>query len=194
MIRKALPGHITLVVTPHKSNLLENKEPKFDRVELKRIQSTLASSTPAGAELHVINATFDRLYVRAHLDVEHKSHIEPVNTALCSSLSVWTASSHLQRFGWSINLSELQAELESHALVREVHGLSVLSLGRHGYQNFSLLDTAREGAQDVFASAPWALPVSANIHQLRPTQLGKNHLPQPIGVGQLIIGETLAVG
>ena len=205
------PGHQTLVVARRASQVRAAngtqidpaswQAPQFDAIDLEEIRAYVAARLASDVQLHVINASYDRLYVRAWLTLADPSRLQTINMDLRDHLSVWHAPRRLQRFGWSLSLGSVRAFLDSHAHVQGVHGVSLFQLGALGGQTYDLEDTARAEASENTAernqilrpSRPWALPLSAPEHPLGLADPSPFHRAQPSGVGLLEVGQNLVV-
>jgi hypothetical protein len=202
------PGKMTLVVlrtpepgaSPHAPCL-------FDVAALEQIRAAIAPLAPEFTQIDVVNPAFERLQVRARIQIraerEHGAMAQRLKEEIGRYLSVWTAPAGLQRFGWRLNVQLLRAHITQLSYVRRVTAFSVLHLAGDDHQCHELLDTAqtlrdrRGGAYGplIRPRAPWALPLAAPDHFLSLTEADlPDETPVAAGIGALSVGEMLIVG
>lgn len=202
------PGQMTLVAlrtpepgaAPHAPCL-------FDVAALEQIRAFIAPLAPEFTRIDVVNPAFERLQVRARIQIraerEHGAMAQRLKDEINRYLSVWTAPAALQRFGWRLNVQLLRAHITQLSYVRRVTAFSVLHLAGDDHQCHELLDTAqtkrdqRGGAYGplIRPRAPWALPLAAPDHFLSLTEADlSDETPVAAGIGALSVGEMLIVG
>ncbi|MEM7490234.1 MAG: hypothetical protein AAF390_14025, partial [Pseudomonadota bacterium] len=195
------PGHVTLVVVrgPGEADATAVPQPRFfDIATLGRIEAFLARRASDMARIEVVNPSFERLQVRAKVELEaHRSDgamAQQVRRDLGRALSVWTADETLARFGWSLDLQGLRARIAALPAVRGLTDLSVLHLAGDDARTYRLGDTARGPGVALRPRAPWGLPLSAPDHVLKILPGLEDRRPAPSGIGRLAVGDMLVVG
>ncbi|MEP1613567.1 MAG: hypothetical protein ABJL72_16815 [Roseobacter sp.] len=201
------PGHVTLVVTrkPAIEDMTRRPQPAlFDVTTLEQIRSWLQRYCNETIRLDVVNPTFERLQVRAKIalstDREDGAMAQVLRHELTRSLSVWTAPPTLQRFGWSLNMHMLRAQIAGMQYVEKVSDFSVLHLAGDDSRTFQLLDTAQEhrDPRGIYGPGlrprfPWSLPLSAANHTLTILPELSEETASAAGIGSLALGDMLIV-
>ncbi len=199
------PGHLTVVVVPHPPQLAPGAAPVarlFDPLVLRRIEGYLRARAPHQARIRVRNPGYEILQLRGRVRFDappgEGALAQRLREDLARHLTVWTAPPGLGRFGWSLNLGALHAEIEALPYVDRVTGFSALHLVRDDQGDYALHDTATlgdrsEGEIRLRAAEPWGLPLSAADHILTSTLDPAAREAQPTGIGGLRVGEMLIV-
>ncbi|MGY6633417.1 MAG: hypothetical protein ACXIU8_06680 [Alkalilacustris sp.] len=198
-------GHLSVVVVPHPPRLEPGAPPiprLFDPLLLRRIEAHLRARAPHGARIRVRNPGYEVLQLRGRIRFEASAGegalAQRLREDMARRLTVWTAPSALGRFGWSLNLGALHAEIEALPYVDRVTAFSVLHLVRNDHGDHVLHDTATlggrsEGEIRLRAAEPWGLPLSAADHILTSTIDPDPRDAEPTGIGGLRVGEMLIV-
>ncbi len=199
------PGHLTVVAVPHPPRLEPGAPPVarlFDPLLLRRIEAHLRARAPAQARIRVRNPGYEILQLRGRIRFETSAGegalAQRLRQDMARHLTVWTAPPGLGRFGWSLNLGALHAEIEALPYVDRVTEFSVLHLVRDDRGDHVLHDTATlegrsEGEIRLRAAEPWGLPLSAADHILTSTLDPAPRDARPTGIGGLRVGEMLIV-
>lgn len=177
----------------------------FDVASLAQMQSALAELASEFADLEVVNPSFERLQVRAKIELDRNlvegAMAKKLKTEIAHYLSVWTAPPALHRFGWRLNAQLLRAHLADLPFVKGITEFSVLHLAGNDSDRFELLDTAQDTRDRrglygpvVRPRAPWSLPLSARDHMLNLVYDLTDETPIAAGVGGLSVGDMLIVG
>ena len=155
-------------------------------------------------KLDVVNPTFDRLQVRAKLQIsanrENGAMTQMLRRDLTRYLSVWTAEPALRRFGWALNVQMLRAHIEALDYVEKITDFSVLHMSGNDAHRYQLLDTAQNKRDPrgpygpvLRPRFPWSLPLSTPEHVLTILNNLKDEQPTAAGIGSLSLGEMLIV-
>ncbi|MGY6412329.1 MAG: hypothetical protein ACXIUV_15055 [Alkalilacustris sp.] len=206
---RAAAGHLTVVVVPHPPPPVPGAAPAarlFDPLLLRRIEAFLRARAPHQARIRVRNPGYEVLQLRGQVRFDAPEGAgalaQRLREEVTRRLTVWTAPEGpgrgLGRFGWSLNLGALHAEIEALPYVDRVTALSALHLVRDDGGDHVLHDTATlsdrsEGEIRLRAAEPWGLPLSAADHILTSTLDATARAARPTGIGGLRVGEMLIV-
>jgi hypothetical protein len=174
----------------------------FDPLLLRRIEAYLHARAPKEARIRVRNPGYEILQLRGRVCFDgggaEGALAQRLRQDMARHLTVWTAPRALGRFGWSLNIGALHAEIEALPYVDRVTQFSVLHLVRDDRGDHVLYDTAIHDPRDkgeirLRAAEPWGLPLSAADHILTSTTDPAPREARPTGIGGLPVGEMLIV-
>ncbi|WP_296426457.1 hypothetical protein [Yoonia sp.] len=202
------PGCTTVVVVRHPAaadapQAAIGQERRFDAGTLEKIRAFLGKHGPENARYEVVNPAFDRLHVRAAIRfapfLDDGAIASKLQRHLSSLLSVWTATDDLSRFGWSLNVPMLRAQIAALDDVIDVTDFSVLHFIADDTGSYRLCDTAQSDARGplgsiIRPSRPWALALSTSDHSISAVERNQPITPTQSGIGRLRIGDMLIVG
>jgi hypothetical protein len=198
-------GYLTVVVVPHPPQLSPGEAPVarlFDPILLRRIEGYLHARAPREARIRVRNPGYEILQLRGRVRFDASGAegalAQRLRQDMVRHLTVWTAPPAFGRFGWSLNIGSLHAEMEALPYVERVTEFSVLHLVSDDGGNHVLHDTATHdpkagGEIRLRAAEPWGLPLSAADHILTSTTDPAPRDARPTGIGGLRLGEMLIV-
>ncbi len=213
-------GAVTVVVVPHppKDAALSPAQPAlFDILTLRRIEKMLAAKSSPFCQYQVRNPSFEHLQVRAQVafipTVNSGTLASRLKLAMSGVLSVWTGMDGMTDFGWSIDLDELGAFVQSRDYVQKLHDISVLHLVHEAGDvhqadgdGYRLFDTKRldldakdpSNPQYIGARDPYSLPLPMADHAISVLRhTAELNAPaggvRAAGIGALSLGETLVV-
>jgi hypothetical protein len=198
-------GHLAVVVVPHAPQL-EPGAPifgrLFDPLLLRRIEAYLHARAPQEARIRVRNPGYEILQLRGRVRFDgggtEGALAQRLRQDMAAHLTVWTAPRTLGRFGWSLNIGALHAEIEALPYVDRLTEFSVLHLvrddrGDHVLHDTAIHDPQAKGEIGLRAAEPWGLPLSAADHILTSTTDRAPRDARPTGIGGLRVGEMLIV-
>ena len=202
------PGAVTVVIVRHPPDFSAAQNPRaqeryFDVGTLEKVRAYLQRHGADAAQYEVVNPAFDRLHVRAAVRFvpfkDDGAMSSKLQQYLQQNLSVWTAPDDLARFGWSLNVPMLKAQIAAHPDVVDVTDFSVLHFVANDTGHYALTDTAQADGRGplgavIRPSRPWALPLSAADHSISASERSQPVLPSQSGIGRLRIGDMLIVG
>lgn len=220
------PGAVCVVVVPHPPGMARAGAPQtprpqlFDPGMLRNIEAFLAARMPIGASVSVRNPSYEILQLRGTVRFDalgdNGARALRLRQDMAQALSVWTAAPDLGRFGWSLNVESLRAEIERLPYVDVISGFSVLQLVCDHTGSYHLFDTAtadfrapaspvpagaggearprlRNGSVRLSAAEPWGLPLSAPDHVFHAATDLRHRDARPAGIGALRVGEMLII-
>ena len=201
--RHHVPGAITLVIVP-RNRFADHAAPRpqlFDASLLRDVANFIQARLPIGARLNVRNPSYELLQVRAHVRFDAQgddgARALRLRDYVARALSIWTASSDLGRFGWSLNVDALRADIAALPSVAAVTGFSVLQLVCDRNDAYHLFDSAtaqsRDGGVRLASAEPWGLPLAARDHDFQVITDLRHREPRPTGIGALRVGDMLIV-
>ncbi len=202
------PGWATVVVVRHPPERtatprLIAQERLFDAGTLEKIRAFVHRHAAPNAQYEVVNPAFDRLHVRASVRFvpfqDDGAMANKLQNHLAQSLSVWAAGDDLSRFGWSLNVSMLRAQIADMKDVLDVTDFSVLHFIADDTNSYSLADTAQSDGRGplgtiIRPSRPWALPLSSREHAITAIERSQPIEATQSGIGRLRIGDMMIVG
>ena len=201
------PGAATVVVVRHPPTAALQvplgQERMFDAGTLDKIRDFLQRHGPETASFEVVNPAFDRLHVRAAVRFapfkDDGALASKLQRHLSDALSVWTGAADLARFGWSLDVPMLRAQIAALDDVRDVTDFSVLHFVADDHGNYRLADTAQSDQRGALGSVirpsrPWALPLSTRDHAISTVERIQPITPTQSGIGRLRVGDMLIVG
>ncbi|WP_047258575.1 baseplate J/gp47 family protein [Chromobacterium subtsugae] len=196
----ASPGSVLVAVLPFpgQGQLFSSTDaPKLDAAALDEMQAYLQARAPAGAQVRVRNATYERVQARCTLRLSPGSHpgeaLRRLNQQLVEYLSPWHETGLAADFDWSLRAEDLEAFLRAQPGVEEVGRLSLLHVVRNDKQFNVLSDTAANaGVRLLRPAQPWSLLLPLGQHLL---ELSEQARPAPpTGVDKLEVGSTFIIG
>lgn len=210
---KVAAGKMLVVVIPHPPEDVETPQPRmFDVLTLDRIHEKLADRVSPFATLVVRNPSFEQLQVRATVAFDQVGGIDALRRRLGMEISrrltFWTAPEPLDGLGWSLDLSNLRAFIETRDYVRRVKTLQLIQLVHRNHEQrldgndrYQLYDSAAiEKEPAAIKTEPvrisyaeiWSLPI-AFPHHIILDESAEQTAAVHAGIGQLAIGEALVV-
>jgi hypothetical protein len=193
---------------------------QLDALAIEEIAEFLPPLASPHATIRVHNATYERIQVRCEVDLSTGARfgdtLRRLNGKIVDYLSPWRKGGHPASFDWVIRADDLEAAIRNVQGVRDVSGLSLISVrevvpsARPGPRRdlFDFGDTAvtesRTDQPVIRARWPWtlALPVAEHLVSLQggvparptPTGLAVPGIVADATVGGLEIGSTFIVG
>lgn len=199
---------VVVVPAPRQGAVFDaTQAPRLDAATLAAMQAHLQARAPAGSQVLVRNAAFERLQVRCALTLAPGVHtgaaLRALNRRLVEYLSPWRPGGLGPDFDWEVCANELEALLRAQAEVAQVGPLSLLHIVSNDSRFHALRDTASDTASEVAdANArrvrpiqPWSLVLPTPSHLLEPCEAaGAEAAARVTGIQQLQIGNTFIVG
>ncbi|TDX32517.1 hypothetical protein [Rhodovulum visakhapatnamense] len=202
------PGRATVVLVRRPPEPTDGAPPPprelyFDVGKLERVRAWLQAHACPFAGFDVVNPAFDRLQVRARIRfapfLNDGALAFRLRQDLIARLSVWTAAPEIARFGWSLNVALLRAQIAALDYVEDVTDFSVLHFAADDSGVHRLADTAQIDGRGphgpvIRPSRPWALALSASDHALAAATARSGIEATQSGIGRLRVGDMLIVG
>ena len=143
--RRPMPGNVMIVVVP--SVRADSLSPRFDAVELGRIQTFVESVASPCVKVHVRNPAYEKIQIRCAVRFRFSDapglQVNRLNSEIVRFLSPWDNTGYKARFGWRIRSEDVQSFILSLDFVEFVTDFSILHLTDDGHGNYRLADTAR---------------------------------------------------
>ncbi|SBS31961.1 hypothetical protein MSP8886_02294 [Marinomonas spartinae] len=191
------PGRVLLIVTPRKTECQHSPcQPKMvDATALLSIRNMLQSVGRQGLQIEVRNPGYEKIQVRCrvsfHAGVHHGLALRQLNYAIHCALCPWQENSMNQGLGWQLSLNKLASFINQQPNVANVSGISVLKISQQ-QTRYALQDSAST-QQPIKAQYPWYLLIPREHHYIQIENDSITMLPEPTGIGELIIGEEFII-
>lgn len=180
--------------------------PRFNAVELRRMQQRLQDLAPPFARVQVRNAEHERIQVRCALrladDEAEGPLLQRCERAVWDFLSPWVPGGLDSRFGWVLRAEDVEARLREVPGVSAVSALSLLQISRDARRRYRLGDSARMASADPNATPqvvlrpvlPWGLPLPMEQHLIT-AHRGQSEGPATaVGISDLAVGSNFIIG
>jgi len=209
------PGHVLLVLLPAARGMDDIADlggPRLNSIALRRITDELQALASPAVRLRVINARYEHIQVRCALRIRagHQPGLalRAIDRAITDFLSPWRDGGLQARFGWQLDLDEVETRIRAIDLVEDIAGLSLLHFteyananGTIGYQLRDTAVAAPDAAPDaarlltVHAQSPCSIAIPMDHHLLEPYDARPSAgRPTPTGIAGLGVGATFIVG
>ncbi|MFM2483670.1 hypothetical protein [Celerinatantimonas yamalensis] len=193
-----VPGHVLIIVTPQPIHCQHNPciPVTISSAKLLAIRDYLQSVSRSGCQVEVRHPGYERIQVRCQVTLKVGTHhglaLRHLNYAISEHLCPWKNDTANLGLGWQLSLSKLVAFISQFPFVSHVTGLSVLKISQLQQTNYQLQDSA-SSEPTIAAEYPWYILLPAEHHHIQVTPQPLEISPQPVGVGQLTIGEQFII-
>lgn len=218
--QKPSPGSVLIVVIPRLpvSATPVVFDPMLDAISLKRVRDFVRAHSSPQVFVEVRNPVYERIVVRCMVRLQPNAmrqqgyYLGLLNQALVDYISPWSKAGVAPRFGWQLQLDEVEAFIRRQYYVAYVTQVSMLHLTQDQVGKYQLDDTApaaRKGPGDasgqtasrqaagrtIYPRYPWsiAIPDTANIIELYESATDRDVAPKMTGLGKLVLGNTFVV-
>ncbi|CAG8999764.1 MAG: hypothetical protein CENE_01743 [Candidatus Celerinatantimonas neptuna] len=195
---KNVPGHVLIIVSPKAVHCHHTpcETITISSATLLAIQHFLQSVSRSACQIEVRNPGYETIEVHCHVAFESGTHhglaLRKLEYAINQYLCPWQPDNGNQGLGWQLSLAKLTAFISQFPQVTKVSGLSVLKISQRGSIDYHLQDSAAT-QQPIQAMYPWYLLLPAEHHSIQVMSKGQISQPQPVGIGELIVGEQFIV-
>jgi hypothetical protein len=189
-------GTIYLAVTPRLEDIAE-REPRLPQHVLRKIEAYVRSHTSVFVkDIHVMNPVYETLKIFANvefsLDGDAAGYIEALKGALSQHLQRWRGkpANAMPIGSGQIQSYEIALFIQQQPYVNRLHSLRLLHTYRteEGYVSRWISKEDR-----AYASAPWAVLISAEQHSIVPVDPGKKDFIDE-GIRNLTVGSDFVMG
>lgn len=195
---KDVPGHILIIVSPKAIHCHHTpcKTATISSATLLAIRHFLQSVSRSGCHIEVRNPGYETIEVHCQVTFEAGTHhglaLRQLEYAMNQYLCPWQSDNGNQGLGWQLSQAKLTAFISQFPHVTKVSGLSVLKISQLGSIDYHLQDSAAT-QQPIQAMYPWYLLLPAEHHSIQVMSKGQISQPQPVGIGELVVGEQFIV-
>jgi hypothetical protein len=210
------PGSVLIVVIPRLPDSATPVvfDPMLDAISLKRVHDYVRAHSSPQVMVEVRNPVYERIVVRCMVRLQPNAmrqqgyYLGLLNQALIDYISPWSKAGVAPRFGWQLQLDEVEAFIRRQYYVAYVTQVSMLHLSQDQAGRYQLDDTARavpNGQGDassqtalgrtIYPRYPWsiAIPDTANIIELYDSSANRGVAAKMTGLGKLVLGNTFVV-
>jgi len=198
--KSAQPGHLQLIVIPKLQGDMKDQGMGLNSVELTEIQQRLQSVSANGVAIHVANASYEFVQVRAavsfHEPMNSGEWLKRLNKDVSLFISPWSEIGQQTSLGWRLLTREVERFIAKLSYVDSVTQLSLVKVFETSENEniYQLKDTARRETDELAAEFPWTLPMPATHHEFfildEQPSTGE---PEPVGIDTLEIGNTFVI-
>lgn len=192
------PGRLLIIVAPKIEHCRHSpcQRGEFSSALLLKIRDYLLTKSGNDCQIEVRNPGYETLQVRVQITFESEYHqaaeVRRLEQQINQYLCPWHNDSANMGLGWRLSLAKLAAFIAHLPGVAEVGGLSVLKITQQHQIDYHLQDSAAS-CESIQAEYPWYMLLPAEHHSIQVTAEAQLSKPQPIGLGELVIGEQFII-
>jgi hypothetical protein len=207
--QKPSPGSVLIVVIPRlpASTTPVVFDPMLDAISLKSIRDYVRAHSSPQVIVEVRNPVYERIVVRCLVRLQPNAmrqqgyYLGLLNQSLVDYISPWSKAGAAPRFGWQLQLDDVEAFVRRQYYVAYVTQVSMLHLTEDQVGRYRLDDTGRAAAarpavgRTIYPRYPWsiAIPDTANIIELYESSANQEVAAKMTGLGKLVLGNTFVV-